>query len=426
MSCKLDIPLRPSVRDPSLEADLQARIEDGHKIYVMGDIHGHLATFRALLHRLDLGPEDRLICLGDMIDRGTDSAGVIKLIRSDSRIICIKGNHEQMAIQSITEEETVELYQPWMQRGGKSTWGSYIIRADGDLYQAKRTFYSDAKWMDNLPTQIVLDNWRFVHAGYDPRMPLDAQGEKELLWIRKIWYNHETPVDPHRTVVFGHTTTTKVGKSNGGKVAFSKFMNFTGNPAWIGMDVCAYNHISPGLAAIDIATLEVIKQPTLRNDRWFEIDSKPVKFTPKSRKNKSRWRHPDNRMESHSADSFGLIALSQRSRKSLFAESRARKDLNKFGVIIPSREEQINAKLSRPVTWRKLAQRATQVYTGASEMPDEWIHNGHLIRLGPGTEAGRFPPKLPGPNTFPTYSRINKKDLRTRILVKEKSRSGEA
>ena len=50
MSCKLDIPLGPSTRDPSLEADLQARIEDGHKIYVMGDIHGHLATFRALLH----------------------------------------------------------------------------------------------------------------------------------------------------------------------------------------------------------------------------------------------------------------------------------------------------------------------------------------------------------------------------------------
>ena len=105
MSCKLDIPLRSSTRDPSLEADLQSRIEDGHKIYVMGDIHGHLATFRALLHRLDLGPEDRLICLGDMIDRGTDSAGVIKLIRSDKRIICIKGNHEQMAIQSITKKE---------------------------------------------------------------------------------------------------------------------------------------------------------------------------------------------------------------------------------------------------------------------------------------------------------------------------------
>ena len=109
------------------------------------------------------------------------------------------------------------------------------------------------------------------------------------MWIRKIWYNHETPVDPQRTIVFGHTTTTKVGKSNGGDIAYSTFDNNLGNPAWIAMDVGAYNHISPGLAAIDIATLEVIKQSTLRSDRWFEVDSKPIKFFPKLRNKKGRW-----------------------------------------------------------------------------------------------------------------------------------------
>ena len=388
------------MRDPSLEADLQSRIEDGHKIYVMGDIHGHLATFRALLHRLDLGPEDRLICLGDMIDRGTDSAGVIKLIRSDSRIICIKGNHEQMAIQSITKEGKVELYQTWMQRGGKSTWGSYILQAEGDLYLAKRTFYSDVKWMDDLPTQIVLDNWRFVHAGYDPRMPLDAQGEKELLWIRKIWYNHESPVDPQRTIVFGHTTTTKVGKSNGGNIAYSTFDNNLGNPAWIGMDVCAYNHISPGLAALDIETLQVIKQQTLRADKWFEIDTKPVKFFSKVRNKKGRWKHPDNRKESHAADSFGLIALQARSNRNRAAENKARHDLNKIGITIPSQYEQRNSELSKPFTWRKLARRAKQVRQNEIQHRDEWVHNGRLIQLGPGTNIDRIRPYLPGPTSF--------------------------
>ena len=49
-----------------------------------------------------------------MIDRGPDSAGVVRLIRNDHRIVCIKGNHEQMAIQSITEGNRVELWQPWM------------------------------------------------------------------------------------------------------------------------------------------------------------------------------------------------------------------------------------------------------------------------------------------------------------------------
>ena len=426
MSCKLDIPLRPSMRDPSLEADLQSRIEDGHKIYVMGDIHGHLATFRALLHRLDLGPEDRLICLGDMIDRGTDSAGVIKLIRDDRRIICIKGNHEQMAIQSITEEGKVELYQPWMQRGGKSTWGSYILQAEGDLYLAKRTFYSDAKWMDDLPTQIVLDNWRFVHAGYDPRMPLDAQGEKELLWIRKIWYNHESPVDPQRTIVFGHTTTTKVGKSNGGNIAYSTFDNNLGNPAWIGMDVCAYNHISPGLAALDIETLQVTKQQTLRADKWFEVDTKPVKFFSKLRNKKGRWKHPDNRKESHAADSFGLIALQARSNRNRDAENKARNDLNKIGITIPSKNAQMKSELNKPFTWRKLARRATQVRQNQLPNRDEWLHNGRLIRLGPGTNIDRISPYLPGPTSFIVFKQRLSNDNHIKNFAEGNSPIGKA
>ena len=93
MSCSLDLPLGPSCRDPSLEADLQARLDAGHRIIAVGDVHGHLATFRALLHRLQLGPEARVVCLGDLIDRGPDYAGLISLVRSDLRIICIKGYH---------------------------------------------------------------------------------------------------------------------------------------------------------------------------------------------------------------------------------------------------------------------------------------------------------------------------------------------
>ena len=255
LSCKLNIPLGPGVRDLSLEADLQSRIDDGHKVYVVGDVHGHLATFRALIHRLNLSADDRVVCLGDIIDRGPDSAGVVRLIRSDERIICIKGNHEHMALQSITEDGRVELWQPWMQRGGKSCWASYIVQAEGDLYQAKREFLGDMRWIDKLPTQIVLDKFRLVHAGYDPRMALDAQGDKELLWIRKIWYRHDKPVDTQRTVLFGHTTTLKLGAPKGGSIATSKFTLNDGRPAWIAMDTGAYNHVNPGLTAVNLATL---------------------------------------------------------------------------------------------------------------------------------------------------------------------------
>ena len=75
MSCKLDLPLGPSFRDAHIEADLQGRLDEGQKVWAIGDIHGHLGTFRALIHRLRLDPEDRVVCLGDMIDRGPDPLG---------------------------------------------------------------------------------------------------------------------------------------------------------------------------------------------------------------------------------------------------------------------------------------------------------------------------------------------------------------
>ena len=329
LSCKLNLPLGPSLRDPSLEADLQARLDDGHRLYVVGDVHGHLATFRALLHRLSLAPEDRVVCLGDMIDRGPDSAGLVDLLRSHPQVICLKGNHEQMAVQSVQIDGTFEAWQPWMKRGGKSTYASYIVQAEGDLWQAKQTMVDDFIWLDNLPTQIVLDHIRLVHAGYDPRMPLDMQGEKELLWIRKEWFQHEGAVDPARTVFFGHTTTTKLGDA-AGEVARSETLLFDGRPAWVGVDIGAYNHVSPGLVAMDVSTFRVVKQPTLRCDRWFERIN-----TRKNTKKNAVWKGEENLREAEVARSFGLKALASRAKKARTSTLRAQRELEEVGVVFP-------------------------------------------------------------------------------------------
>ena len=329
LSCKLNLPLGPSLRDPSLEADLQARLDDGHRLYVVGDVHGHLATFRALLHRLNLTPEDRVVCLGDMIDRGPDSAGLVDLLRSHPQVICLKGNHEQMAVQSVQMDGTFEAWQPWMKRGGKSTYASYIVQAEGDLWQAKQTMVDDFIWLDNLPTQIVLDHIRLVHAGYDPRMPLDMQGEKELLWIRKEWFQHEGAVDPARTVFFGHTTTTKLSDA-AGEVARSETLLFDGRPAWVGVDIGAYNHVSPGLVAMDVSTFRVVKQPTLRCDRWFERIN-----TRKSTKKNAVWKGEENLREAEVARSFGLKALASRAKKARTSTLRAQRELEEVGVVFP-------------------------------------------------------------------------------------------
>ncbi len=335
LTCTLNIPLGPSTRDPALEADLQSRLDDGHRVIVVGDLHGHFATFRALLHRLKLKPDDRVVCLGDMIDRGPNSAELVAFVRSHPQLICIKGNHEQMAIQSIQADGSFQAWQPWMKRGGKSTFGSYIVAAQGDLWKARRAMLHDFMWLDTLPTQIVLDHIRLVHAGYDPRMPLDMQGEKELLWIRKAWHQHETPVDPHRTVFFGHTTTTKLGDA-AGEVAHSPMQLSDGRPAWVGLDVGAYNHVSPCLAAVDVVTMHSTKQPTLKCDRWFErIDE----GRGRQKKGAKVWRGRGNKKEAEVGDSFGLNTLKMRARTFRTSALRARRALEEVGITFPATDD---------------------------------------------------------------------------------------
>jgi hypothetical protein len=255
-----------------------------------------------------------------MIDRGPDSAGLIEFIRSDNRIICLKGNHELMAVSSLQEDGRVELWQPWLARGGRSTWGSYIVRAEGDLYEAKRLFADDLMWMDNLPNHIVLDKLRLVHAGYDPRMPLDSQGDKELLWIRKRFYEHEYAIDPYRTVIFGHSTTTKVGPAPG-EVVHSPIKLNDERPAWIAMDIGAYNHVSPGLAAMNLSSFRIVKQGTLRSERWFDFaDCKEAK------------------VGSH----YGLDLLQNRNRREEVSAIRAKRKLKKAGVVLREERKDID------------------------------------------------------------------------------------
>ena len=369
MACKLDLPLGPSFRDAHIEADLQARLDQGHNVWAVGDIHGHLGTFRALVHRLKLGDEDRIICLGDMIDRGPDSAGLIEFIRSDNRIICLKGNHELMALSSLQEDGVVELWQPWLARGGRSTWGSYIVQAEGDLYEAKRLFADDLMWMDNLPNHIVLDKLRLVHAGYDPRMPLDSQGDKELLWIRKRFYEHEYAIDPYRTVIFGHSTTTKVGPAPG-EVVHSPIQLNDERPAWIAMDIGAYNHVSPGLAAMNLSSFRIVKQGTLRSERWFDF--------------------PDCK-EAKVGAHYGLDLLQNRNRREAVSALRARRKLKKAGVVLQEESQDIDLE----------AMPRHLLFTSR-----EYESENNRIVLGPGTNPDERHLRLPGPIGFRVYRRM--------------------
>ncbi len=382
------LPATPSHRDHALEADLQARLDHGHRIYAVGDVHGHLGTLRALLHRLKVGDEDRVVLLGDAIDRGPDAAGVLDLVRKDPRLLLLLGNHERMATMSLCSERGLTLWQPWMQRGGSATWGSYVVRAEGELHLARAAFLDDLLWLNDLPTELVLNRFRLVHAGYDPRKPLNEQTEHDVLWIRRRFYKHDEPLDPRRTVVFGHSTTTKLGPRPG-EVVRSDVLLRNGRPAWVAMDVGAYNHADPGLAALDLATGTVVRQRTLPSERWF--DDSEAGEAPVGR-------------------AFGLQVLRERSAS--HARPRAAVYASVTGLILPpdnacrrwaEGQAAIASKEAVDDGWRFI--RARSVERTFRPSLDHRVSTAqgqrrHRVMLGPGTPPARKHPSLPPPERY--------------------------
>ena len=89
-------------RDEGIEADLQTTLKQGGNVWVIGDVHGFNDTLRQLVASLELTIDDRVVLLGDLIDRGPDSFDVVRFAREDPRIHCIKGNHEAMMVENFT------------------------------------------------------------------------------------------------------------------------------------------------------------------------------------------------------------------------------------------------------------------------------------------------------------------------------------
>ena len=161
--------------------------------------------------------------------------------------------------------------------------------------------------------------------------------------------------------------------------------------------------------------LSIIKQVTLRIDRWF-TDAKPKKFLAKIRYRAKKWRLAENRKEASVADSFGLKSLHKQRKSHIHAEDKARENINKIGRLIPHTRGHKNAKSRLPFTWRRIAKRARNMkYVNNSHL-DQWQHNGKIILLGPGTKPSRSRPHLPGPQSFTFYR--TKQSPSTTILQK--------
>lgn len=199
------------------------RVPDGERYYVIGDIHGRLDLFEALTAAID--EDDRVagsarstaILLGDLVDRGPDSAGVIdhaRAWRKRRAVRCIAGNHEEMFLESFEDRE---MLRHFLKHGGKQTIFSYGIKRkrynelslkdlQSELHelvpQKHRTFLGE---FEDL---IVAGDYVFVHAGVNPKRPIEDQKQSDLRWIRDRFLTHREPFS--HVVVHGHTIFEEV------------------------------------------------------------------------------------------------------------------------------------------------------------------------------------------------------------------------
>jgi serine/threonine protein phosphatase 1 len=170
--------------------------------YTIGDVHGSLGLLRTLIKRCRRHARDRamtLVFLGDYIDRGPDSAGVIRFIMDlqselRERLIALKGNHEAMVIDVIDGEVEAEF---WLSQGGAQTLRSYGVTSADALPR------DHVKWLRSLQTSYDDGRRFFAHAGIDPGKPLTAQSEHDLIWIREPFLSDQR--DYGRLIVHGHT-----------------------------------------------------------------------------------------------------------------------------------------------------------------------------------------------------------------------------
>lgn len=170
--------------------------------YAIGDIHGSLPKLRRLLAQCQQHAQGRpmtLVFLGDYIDRGPQSAGVVRYVielqsRTSDRVVALIGNHEAIALDVI-DGAAPEQY--WLGQGGAETLASYRVTRARDLPG------DHVDWMRALPSSYDDGSRFFVHAGIDPEKPLDAQDRHDLIWMREPFLSDRR--NHGRLIVHGHT-----------------------------------------------------------------------------------------------------------------------------------------------------------------------------------------------------------------------------
>lgn len=201
---------------------------DGERVYAIGDIHGCAGLLDEMVARVraDLAtrphPEPRLVFLGDYMDRGPDSRGVL------DRLIALRdgpipasfllGNHDAMTLAFLDDPEAQDRPLHWLHpnMGGTATVLSYGVEpavAEGErrgIHDAFRARFPDAHraFLESCTLRLALGGYLFVHAGIRPGTPLETQDPEDLIWIREPFLSSRA--DHGAKVVHGHTVVRLV------------------------------------------------------------------------------------------------------------------------------------------------------------------------------------------------------------------------
>jgi serine/threonine protein phosphatase 1 len=200
----------------------RASLPHGKRIYAIGDIHGRLDLLEQLIAAIRADNDRRpaaevtLILLGDLVDRGPDSAAVVGYCRKfaslSERFVVLKGNHEAAMVQALRGSRRT--LAAWLRMGGDITLQSWGVDVAAIHDGASTKLMREARgavtqgvlaWLDNLPLSMRLGDYLFVHAGIRPGIKLARQKETDLLWIGEPFL--ESDIDHEVVVVHGHTVT---------------------------------------------------------------------------------------------------------------------------------------------------------------------------------------------------------------------------
>lgn len=198
-------------------------IPAGQRVYAVGDVHGRLDLFEAVIAAIEaddavrMPSETTIVLLGDLVDRGPDSAGVLAAARALTarrKVRIIAGNHEEMFLQSRDDTETLRHF---LRFGGRETILSYpvdiatyrelTVEETQDL-MLQIVPADDFDFMEGFEDSITIGDYLFVHAGVRPDVALEDQKPKDMRWIREPFLSHDG--DLPGFVVHGHSITQDV------------------------------------------------------------------------------------------------------------------------------------------------------------------------------------------------------------------------